>query len=662
MTIGLRLAAAGLLVAAASASAQPAPVRILDVPYLQQSEALCGGAAAAMVMRFWGATGVYAESFAPLIDEAAGGIRGNALLGDLRGRGWDARSFRGSAALVASRLAAGQPVVALILDRPGFFHFVVVVAWSNGRVIYHDPARAPFRVVDERTFDRVWSEADRWTMLLLPPAEGVSPTLDGVPAAGSAMASPCDALVERGVRAAADGARAEAMEVLLAAADLCPSASAPLREAAGVRALEENWPEAARFARDAVARDPKDAHAWRILATAAYVRGDDATALNAWNAAGEPLIDLVSVQGLDRTRHGVVSDLMGLTPGVVLTRADLAAAGQRLRELPSAEAARVNYRPLGSGLASVEAVVLERPKLPTSRVSLITTSAGMVTDREVAVSAASLTGGGERIGIAWRWWEHRPRIEATFAAPSAVGVWRVEAFGEEQAYRVFDAVDVESRRGGSAALSWWTSTLTRWDVGAGLDTWGGRGRTLSVRAGLDQRLLNDRISLRASGAVHGGSLSTWTAGAGAVWRSSVSRERLVVIAAGGMQAAGDDAPRALWPGAGTGHARPIPLRAHPLLDDGRIAGEVFGRRVYHANVEARHWVRPVLKVIRLAPAGFVDAARASERMVPGGAWHVDAGVGLRLAVPGSGVLRVDLAKGLRDGATQLSAGWAIEFR
>src|SRR5690606_38306373 len=192
---------------------------------------------AAMVMRFWGATGIYAESFAPLVDEAAGGIRGDVLLGDLRGRGWDARSFAGDASLVTARLTAGHPVVALILDRPGFFHFVVVVAWSNGRVIYHDPARAPFRVADESAFDRAWSESGRWTMLLLPPAGGVPAASVDESAAAPPAETPCDGLVARGVRAGEQGERAEALEILLAAADLCPLASAPLREAAGVRAL-----------------------------------------------------------------------------------------------------------------------------------------------------------------------------------------------------------------------------------------------------------------------------------------------------------------------------------------------------------------------------------------------------------------------------------------
>ncbi len=100
-----------------------------------------------MVMRYWGATGIYAESFESLVDKAAGGIRGDVLLAELGRRGWNARSFRGDEGIVQARLSDRQPVIALIEDRPGAYHFVVIVAWVNDRVVYHDPARAPFRVV-----------------------------------------------------------------------------------------------------------------------------------------------------------------------------------------------------------------------------------------------------------------------------------------------------------------------------------------------------------------------------------------------------------------------------------------------------------------------------------------------------------------------------------
>ena len=168
-------AAVLVMTAAAAARAQsprpPAvPVGLLDVPFIQQSEALCGGAAAAMVMRYWGETGVYAETFAPLLDRAVGGIRGEALLEELRARGWDARSFRGDGPLVRARLADRQPVIALIEDRPGAFHYVVIVAWTNGRVVVHDPARAPFRIFTEIAFEAAWEKSNRWTLLTLPGA------------------------------------------------------------------------------------------------------------------------------------------------------------------------------------------------------------------------------------------------------------------------------------------------------------------------------------------------------------------------------------------------------------------------------------------------------------------------------------------------------------
>src|SRR5688572_6739229 len=194
-----------LLLVAATARAQPSPssepVRLLDVPYLQQSEALCGGAAVAMVMRYWGATGVYAETFAPLVDASAGGIRGEDLLRDLTSRGWDAWSFRGDPALIKGRLAAGQPVIALIEDRPGAFHYVVVVAWANDRVVHHDPARAPFRVMPESAFLKAWATTSNWTMLALPRATSAAASADraigsSVNRVGSSADRACDGLVD----------------------------------------------------------------------------------------------------------------------------------------------------------------------------------------------------------------------------------------------------------------------------------------------------------------------------------------------------------------------------------------------------------------------------------------------------------------------------------
>ena len=44
----------------------------IDVPYLPQTDALCGGAAAAMVFRYWGDAHADAQEFAALVDRRAG--------------------------------------------------------------------------------------------------------------------------------------------------------------------------------------------------------------------------------------------------------------------------------------------------------------------------------------------------------------------------------------------------------------------------------------------------------------------------------------------------------------------------------------------------------------------------------------------------------------
>src|SRR6478672_6840456 len=111
-------------VALAATAAVPAP---LDVPYLPQTEALCGGAAAAMVMRFWGARGVYAEAIAPLVDRTAKGIHTAALTAAREARGWRTQAGGGDLPRLSQEIAQGHPVIALIEARPGRFHYGVVV-------------------------------------------------------------------------------------------------------------------------------------------------------------------------------------------------------------------------------------------------------------------------------------------------------------------------------------------------------------------------------------------------------------------------------------------------------------------------------------------------------------------------------------------------------
>ena len=135
--------------------------------------------------------------------------------------------------------------------------------------------------------------------------------------------------------------------------------------------------------------------------------------------------------------------------------------------------------------------------------------------------------------------------------------------------------------------------------------------------------------------------------------SSATRAGLVYLGRGGAAAGSANLPPLLWFGGDTGQTRETLLRAHPLVDDGRLRIEQMGRRLWHASVEAQRWWSA--GIIRTAAAVFVDAARVEHGADDAARGDVDAGVGLRLALPGApGTFRADVATGLRHGGTRWS--------
>ena len=115
----------------------------LTVPYLPQTDALCGGAAAAMVFRYWGDTHADIEPFAPLVDKRAGGIADDVLIRAIEGRGWRPRRFVGSVTLLAEQIDQGRPTVILLADRGPVNHYLVVTGVDADAVIVHDPTWGP---------------------------------------------------------------------------------------------------------------------------------------------------------------------------------------------------------------------------------------------------------------------------------------------------------------------------------------------------------------------------------------------------------------------------------------------------------------------------------------------------------------------------------------
>ena len=678
---GLVVLAAGPARLAAGQHADAAERPLLDVPYLAQSGELCGGAALAMVLRYWGVRDVFAEDFSALLDRRTGGIPTDVLTSAARARASSASVMGGtrddSNTNLRAALARGHPVIALIQVSPQAYHYVVIVGLTEAAVVFHDPARAPFRVMPLETFDRAWSATERWTLLVLPAGAG-STVLSAAPPApvaakDTAAATPCGALVAHSVDAALGGHADDAEQGLLAAMRLCPKDAGPRRELAGLRFVASRWEESARLAAEAVRLAPKDSDAWRVLAASEYVQGHWSAALTAWNHVDEPRVDTIDVEGAARTRRPVIGRVLGLTPRQLLTADAFDRAARRLDALPAGAAAQLRVEPTAGGTARVRAIVSERDPLPNGAMTLGIMSTRALFGHQVQAHVANPTGSGDLWTGMWRWSDGRPRVGFRLAmpAPHALhGIVSLDASWERETYGFATGSpdpfsDRISRRRVGAGLSDWAPHQLRWRIGAAMDRLDERD-FVSVDGGVDKRLFGDHVAVVAGtswwwAAKSGRPFNTGTLAAS--WRSTVMPSTPMWSGVAGLSVAGTGAPRVLWPGAGTGAGRELLLRAHPLVRQGLITGEAFGRRIAYATAE---YERPLRRPALAHPAAavFVDAARTWNRAVAPSSSRllVDIGAGLRARASNlGGVIRLDVAYGLRDGRRALSAGWAMTW-
>ncbi|MBS1817007.1 MAG: C39 family peptidase [Acidobacteria bacterium] len=661
--------------ATAAAQSPPAQRVALDVPFLPQTEDLCGGAATAMLFRFWGDRHASVRQFEALVDRTAGGIADSVLIDAIEQRQWSVHRLPGSVEAIRAELDAGRPPMLLIEDRPGRYHYVVAVGADAAHVFLHDPTWGPARKVPIGTLTHAWRPTNFWMIRVVPqagtPRVQSSTAQPQAPAATAPAreASSCDQRVDRALDAIEASGLERADELLLPLTRECPDAAAPWRELAGVRFAQRRWDDASALASEALARDPHDRYAADVLGSSRFMRNDFDGALRAWNRIDKPTLDSIRITGLTRTRYALLADALGLREQQVLTAEAFRLARRRLESLPDLSSTRLSLRPDEDHFAVADIAVVERGTLPRGPIQWAATAAQAGLERSLSISVPGRTGQGETWSAGVGWWERRPRVDLTFAAPVTTGlrgVWRVGASWAAQVYGGPAVARREEQLGGSISFSTWLSPNLQADIRSGVDRWTSEGdqgrRMVHVRGLIERRFSNDRVAASASAARYIGTNSFGLFDASVLARTSREPKPLVLLVRGGVTHAGPGAPLALWSGAGEGRSRGPLLRAHRLLHDGRIDGPVFGRTLMHATLEAQHWFdRPHL--VRLGAAAFADAARAGSRpdwaTAPG--VQVDIGLGVRVRVPGrSGAFRVDYAYGTRDGARAWFIGWQID--
>jgi peptidase C39-like protein len=645
---------------------------VLDVPYVPQSDALCGGAAVAMVYRYWGDSHAGAAEFAPLVDRQAGGIAEHVLAEAVRQRGWTAAAFEGSIEQLRASLADGRPIIVLLGERARRYHYVVVIGATPDHIVIHDPSWGPSRSVSAGAFVQRWKASRFASLLVLPPAGGVD-TAPPRAASGSlplaaAPVTHCDSLLAAAVESVQRQGLAAADTVLDRVRSECPQSAGPLRELAGVRFGQRRWSDAAALARQALALNPADSYAWDVLGSSLFMQNDSRGALRAWNRIGRPRLNEVRISGLQRTRYQRVTEALRLEAGDLLTADAFERARRRLNELPDRTNARLSLRPEADGFASIEVVMHERDAIPRGAAEWGAASLRTGIDRELTVAIPGATGQGELWSAAWRWWDDRPRVSLSFAAPRGgrlPGIWRVDAMWEAQTYVFSDSAPQpirESRTHGGLTFAGWATGALRYAITGGIDSWNSSRRDALAGLSLEHVWLDDRISVAADARkwIPLSADPGFSSIAGRLRFATSGRARWDYRADVGAEHVSAAAPLALWSGAGEGRAREALLRAHPLLDGGTInagPGSAFGRSLISSSIEGWRWLdRPQLP--RLAIAMFGDAARTSRAFARDPTFNVDVGTGLRIRIPGwQSVLRIDVAHGLRDGRNALTFGW-----
>lgn len=592
-----------------------------EVPYVGQDPLLCGGAALAMVFRFWGETGVYAEDFRTLVHESEGGIRTTDLAFAADRRGYATYVTRG-AGDVFEALADGVPTVLLLGSDDALLHYVVLVQADSDDAWVHDPATGPMRRVSRAELEERWAVTGHWSLVVVPESDE-QPESEGS--------------TEPGAEPAATGGAAEAIASLRAG----------------------RYGDAARQARAMLALGGEQARTGRrILATSYYLSGEADAALEEWNRLGEPAVDLVNIHGGAASRHDVLVRRTGIAVGDRLTPASLGLARRRLAEEPFLLASRVEYRPNRDGTVQVHAYVVERHTVPTLSRLGVEAVRGLAA-QEAGLDAGPLIGSADRWRLEGGWSPAQSfmggRVRAvTPPLPGVVSVgleWMRERYAIESGLPDAEA-SIASDARLRASLGWreWIGVDTRVGMTLGLERWRGGEHLASATA----EWLREGRAFRTAVQLDG----WWGAGRG-YWRGSAelasriaSGEHRTWRASLGATTTSGTAPRLVWPGAGTGRIRSALLRGYPLAEGDVIDGPAFGPHLVHASMGYRLASR--FGPFRLGVGLFSDAA-----YLPAAGSFVGAGplgdAGIEAFVdPGGSEATLSLAKGSR--------GWVLSAR
>ncbi len=492
-----------------------------------------------------------------------------------------------------------------------------------------------------------------------------------------------DGLVALGIAQGREGRTDAAGETLGRAIEMEPGRPEALVERGGLRFLERRYDDAIADLQAAL-RIRDDAYARDLLASTLLLTGRNDPAIEEWNRLDKPALGKIRIAGLRRAPEAVVRRELAVGEGRRLDIGEYRRTRLRLDE--SGYFHGLEMRPVvtAPGAVDLEIDVLERHGfggLPF----LVGRGVADLTREKVRLRYANLST-GITVGGEYKWEATQPFLGFTLDAYRPLGfpgMLSIDGLGAHPTYDLEDGsgpfrlrtrgggargrVVVASRTVAEAGVRFRDRT---WDV-ARPDT--PDGPMLGLQLGIDHTFWSGRRhdlvgsirTLTAPGFLDGEAQFARALGR-VVHHLHVQRPDGLPLEHGSIAAqltvgyGGEGTPLDEMFAPGAASDMDLPLRGHRLKTSGILGGTPIARSIALFNFE---WRQRLVRT-RLAQVGYIlfyDGGWMGRTARGGDVTLHDVGIGLRVGVRGSVLLRADYGRGLTDGKSTLTAGLGQVF-